>query len=256
MTKLCDNFGFEWSRFPEIHREYEANFLSYVEPLHPEDFKGKVVVDAGCGSGRHAYYAVKYGAEFVVALDASEAVVSTAEKNLWQYDNVVVEQGNIYDLAVRGVADIVMCIGVLHHLPDPCKAFGNLVRLLKPDGVICIWVYSKGKNRMARWLYEPIRRLTTRIPHSVLYRLCFIPAVIVELCNRFRITLFRQYRIFPFKTKWNDSFDVFATPLVRYCTHDEVRGWLEDAGLKDIVVAPRMLNGVEKGIRGIGKYKP
>src|SRR5437763_5057023 len=62
------SFGFEWSRFPEMYDEWEQSFLMYMQPHAPEFFRGKKVLDAGCGNGRFAYYAARYGAE-VWAID-------------------------------------------------------------------------------------------------------------------------------------------------------------------------------------------
>src|SRR5213594_1843914 len=67
------SFGFEWQRFPEMYDEWERQFLEYMKPHTAEFFRGKKVLDAGCGNGRFAYYAAKYGAE-VWAIDLGPAV--------------------------------------------------------------------------------------------------------------------------------------------------------------------------------------
>src|SRR5712692_9169430 len=67
------SFGFEWQRFPEMYEEWNQSFLNYMQPHSPEFFRGKKVLDAGCGNGRFAYYAAKYGAE-VWAIDLGPAV--------------------------------------------------------------------------------------------------------------------------------------------------------------------------------------
>jgi ubiquinone/menaquinone biosynthesis C-methylase UbiE len=46
------SFGYEWQRFPEMYAEWEKQFLDYMQPHNPEFFKGKKVLDAGCGNGR------------------------------------------------------------------------------------------------------------------------------------------------------------------------------------------------------------
>ena len=101
-------------------------------------------------------------------------------------------------------------------------------------------------------MYEPIRKVTKLLPKKLVYWLCWFPAVGVETCNRLGLPVFRQYKQFPFRTKWNDAFDVFATPLVKYCSEDVVRQWLDDAGLRNVVTGPRVLNGVKVGIRAMG----
>src|SRR5438874_13399527 len=67
------SFGYEWTRFPEMYREWEQSFLDYMQPHASEAFDGKKILDAGCGNGRFAYYAAKYGAE-VWAIDLGPAV--------------------------------------------------------------------------------------------------------------------------------------------------------------------------------------
>src|SRR2546423_12870524 len=69
------SFGYEWTRFPEMYREWEQSFLDYMQPHAAEFFHGKKILDAGCGNGRFAYYAAKYGAEGW-AIDLGPAVES------------------------------------------------------------------------------------------------------------------------------------------------------------------------------------
>ena len=71
--RTLSSFSFQWNTFSEMYSHWEENFRSYFEPLiEPAEFRGRLVLDAGCGFGRHAYYAEKFGAE-VVAMDLSEA---------------------------------------------------------------------------------------------------------------------------------------------------------------------------------------
>ena len=262
--RTSDSFGFEWDTFSEVIEEYETNFLSYVSPVEKSFFRDKLVLDAGCGAGRHSYYAAKFGAE-VVAMDLSKAV-EAAYRNSRQFSKVHVVQADIYSLPFRKKFDYIFCIGVLHHLPGPQKGFEKLVELLRPNSLISIWVYGRKHNFLAIYIYEPIRKITTRIPHKVLYYLCYLPAAIMEVFNIIykvfnsfsltkhfaRLIPFKYYSHFPFRTKLNDSFDVFATPSAKYYTEQEIRGWFEAAGLKDIKVLYRKLDGVEKGIKGFG----
>ena len=123
-------FAFEWQHFSEMHPEYEAQFLDWLHPIGSDFFRGKRVLDAGCGTGRHAYYAAQYGASEVVGLDLSEAV-ETARRVLSEFDNAEVVQGDLLRPPLRtpaegGGFDLVYSIGVLHHLPDPYEGFRSL----------------------------------------------------------------------------------------------------------------------------------
>src|SRR5687768_232427 len=50
-VKTALSFGYEWNQFPEMYSEWESNFLNYMQPHGPGVFRGKKVLDAGCGNG-------------------------------------------------------------------------------------------------------------------------------------------------------------------------------------------------------------
>ena len=68
------SFGYQWTRFGELRPEFEQQFLWFISPpITQEFFAGKTGLDAGCGFGRHMYWAVQWGAE-VIGVDLSAAV--------------------------------------------------------------------------------------------------------------------------------------------------------------------------------------
>ncbi|KKP88460.1 MAG: Methyltransferase type 11, partial [Berkelbacteria bacterium GW2011_GWA2_35_9] len=77
--KTINGFGYEWTNFSKLYKEYEQQFLDWIHPITPDFFKNKLVLDAGCGTGRHSYYATRFGAE-TVGMDLSIAV-DVAQKN-------------------------------------------------------------------------------------------------------------------------------------------------------------------------------
>ncbi len=56
------------------------------------------------------------------------------------------------DISDLGQFDVVMCMGVLHHLSDPEKGLKNLTARLKDKGVLFLYLYGElgGKERMRR----------------------------------------------------------------------------------------------------------
>ena len=98
------SFSYQWNVFSEMYAHWEENFWSYFEPLvKRDDFAGKLVLDAGCGFGRHAFYAAKLGAE-VLAMDLSEGV-EAAYENTRSLDNVHVVQADLYRAPLRPIFD-------------------------------------------------------------------------------------------------------------------------------------------------------
>ncbi len=247
--KTAQSFGYEWTTFHTMCDAYRQNFLDYIHPLNESFLKGKVVLDAGCGVGRHTYWAAQFGAKEVIGMDLSNAVEASAE-NTKVFSNVHIVQGDIYNPPFREVFDYVMSIGVLHHLPDPEKGFASLLPTLKKDGTISIWVYGRRYNISNVYIYETLRLITRKIPHRLLHTLCYLPAIGVAGCNvlykllqRSRITKplaslvpFKVYASFPFIVKVNDAFDVFATPKSTYWKIEEIQDWYKRAGLKDYSV--------------------
>jgi len=244
------SFGYEWTRFPEMYPEWEQNFLSYMKPHGPDFFRGKKVLDAGCGNGRFAYYAAKYGAE-VWAIDLGPAI-EVARENTKDSGHVQVVQADLHQLPFAYESfDFIYSIGVLHHLPDPEAAFQSLLRYLKPNGEAQIYLYwhPEGQpiKRALLSLVAASRWITTRLPHGAVHALAF-PAALAAfmffvwpyrllkaigldgIAERFPM---KQYAAYPFRVCVNDQLDRFSAPIENRYSKAEVADWLHRAGLKN-----------------------
>jgi SAM-dependent methyltransferase len=243
------SFGYEWHRFPEMHEEWEKQFLNYMHPHAAGFFPGKKILDAGCGNGRFAYYAAKYGAE-VWAIDLGPAV-EVARRNT-QSHNVHVVQADLHNPPFAFESfDFIYSIGVLHHLPDPEAAFQNLLRFLKPGGVVQIYLYWKPERRPIKAAMlsgiTAVRRLTTRLPYRAIYALAYPMAMAgftffvwpyrvlrrFSLFNRVAEDIpLKQYADLPFKVCVNDQLDRFSAPIENRYTRQDVQNWLARASLE------------------------
>ena len=123
--------------FDVYDRLREANeSLEFSHALHEyRDFKGRTVLDVGCGNG---YVLGKYAAEgaCVFGVDLTGAGIALCRKRFaLQSLSGRFTVGNAESLPFPDeFFDCVCSMGVLHHTPNPCAAVDELFRVLKPGG--------------------------------------------------------------------------------------------------------------------------
>ena len=115
--------------------------------VDPGFFKGKKVLDAGCGSiARNAIAFYQMGSRDVMAMDLGNEWFTTAQKNMKRYavptEGITLINGNVSELPFKsGVFDFVCCDGVLPHLADDSqveKTIQELGRVTKPSGYLFV----------------------------------------------------------------------------------------------------------------------
>lgn len=104
------------------------------------DTQGKVILDAGCGSGYKSLILAEAnpGAK-IVGVDLSEASVKLAKERLkyHQFENVEFYALSIEDLPTLEMEfDYINCDEVLYLLPDPIAGLTAFRSVLKPEGII------------------------------------------------------------------------------------------------------------------------
>src|SRR5262245_51471552 len=74
VSSTAARFGAQWKTFDHMARYQESWLRAWLDPLGPEHFAGKTVLEAGCGKGRHSVVLAGWGAKAIVALDLGDAV--------------------------------------------------------------------------------------------------------------------------------------------------------------------------------------
>jgi SAM-dependent methyltransferase len=109
------------------------------------------ILDAGCGSGVGTEYLVHLNPHAqVVGIDLSAGTLEVAKKRCQSSgaDRVEFHHLSIYDVEqIPGEFDLINCVGVLHHLPDPIRGIQALAKKLAPGGLMHIFVYGE----LGRW---------------------------------------------------------------------------------------------------------
>ena len=234
-----ERFGYEWSKFDRIIPEYETQFLKWVYPLKPEDFKGKKILDAGCGTGRNSYWPLAYGAKNVVAFDYDKRTVAVAKKSLSKFKNAHVRYRSIYKIKFSNEFDIAFSIGVIHHLENPHLAIDNLVKAVKKNGIVLIWVYGYEGNEFIVRFINPIRKVTSRLPLPIVNFLAYfmsVPFFVYLRALRQKHPYFNQLSKFRFWHLHSIVFDQLIPRIANYWKKDEALNLLENKALKDLKI--------------------
>lgn len=242
-----ESFGRQWSNYQyEDHTWFKDLKLREGEFLHSmampaSALPGKLLLDAGCGHGAlTAALAGVYGLE-AVGMDFTGAVgraQANREKFAGPYASFVhYLQGDLLQSPLaHSVFDLVHCSGVIHHTPDPHRAFQTLLDATRPGGRLYVQVYRKREA----WVGVPntmIRGVTTHIPTSVLWPMC-VAAVPVHTGLVHIVAAVRGERPMLSKATTRERavslFDNYSPRYqFRYHAH-EIRQFFEDAGMDAI----------------------
>lgn len=246
-------FGYEWARYHRIFEDaVDRQFRNWVWPLTPRDFLGKSVLDAGCGMGRNSLMCARYGASRIIAFDKDPRTVAAASRNLTSYPQASVIQADIYDLPWENTFDLIICIGVIHHLAEPARAIHQLRRALKPGGDILLWVYSRvGFERLLSVL-EPVRRLTGRLPPPLVHQLAYLLSLPLWAYLQAPLThrpYFQQLRSFHFAHLHSIVFDQLLPTIARYYTQTEARALLPDFSRVRVYAPPNHNGWIVRGLK-------
>jgi SAM-dependent methyltransferase len=229
------SFGRQWNRYDVVRPDEDEATFRVKTGVDARSLTGRLVLDAGCGGGRYARLVGSQGAR-VLGVDLSAAVEKAAALCAGLPDIAIV-QADLLDLPIaEGEFDLVYSIGVLHHTPDPRRAFAQIARRVKPGGRLAVWLYRRNTVPQ-EWLNTGLRAITTRLPVRVLEPLCAGLGALggIPVINR---TL-NKVANFSNHSDWTlrvcDNFDWYAPQFQSHHTPDELARWFAEEGFTDIV---------------------
>lgn len=125
----------DWSNPAEV----EAGVEKDIKELLAKTPKDALIGDLGAGSGRVSNYISLQGFTNVMSVDYALNSIKMVNDN----SNNFCVWGNILNLPIANdTFDLAICTGVIHHTPDPQKAFSECCRVVKPGGLF----YMKVRN--------------------------------------------------------------------------------------------------------------
>ncbi|MFZ3017559.1 MAG: bifunctional 2-polyprenyl-6-hydroxyphenol methylase/3-demethylubiquinol 3-O-methyltransferase UbiG [Gallionella sp.] len=180
-----------WDKNSEFKPLHDINplRLNYIDRY--AGLAGKTVLDVGCGGGILS--------EGMAAMDADVTGIDLADKSLKVAKLHLLESGRKVDyrkIAVEALAeeqpghyDIVTCLEMLEHVPDPQSVIASCAKLAKPGG----WVFFSTLNRNPKsYLYailgaEYVLNLLPRGTHD--YARFLKPSELAQSCRNTGLTV-------------------------------------------------------------------
>ncbi|TAK45195.1 MAG: bifunctional 2-polyprenyl-6-hydroxyphenol methylase/3-demethylubiquinol 3-O-methyltransferase UbiG [Betaproteobacteria bacterium] len=186
----------ELAKFSELaHRWWdpasEFRPLHEINPLRLEwiagraPLEGREVLDVGCGGGILSEAMARLGAR-VTGIDLSEKALKVAQLHLLESRLAVRYELESAESLARGEAgrfDIVTCMELLEHVPDPASTVAACAKLAKPGGQV---FFSTINRNLKSYLFavigaEYVLKLLPRGTHD--YARFIKPSELARACR-------------------------------------------------------------------------
>lgn len=243
-------YEYQWQKYDT---QYNAGDRAEFERLTGGTFpvdrcKGAEVIDVGCGQGRFTFVLLESGAHEVVCVDLGGAIRLALNK-FRKDDRVLCVQGDVYKFPFRKKFDLALCIGVLQHLPDPSLGFGNIVNLVKQEGLAFYWCYA---DSWIRPFLLMARSVCLCLPDRALYVLAAVPALarwLISALGAGMRTLglgwvsdrlpFRIYEGYGFHYLHVNTFDHLSAVIINFFHREDIEQWVKREALKRCSIIAR-----------------
>ena len=187
-SELAHRWWDPTSEFKPLH-EINPLRLAWIDGI--AGLKGKSVLDVGCGGGILAEAMAALGAR-VKGIDLSEKALKVAMLHLLESRlDVNYEEISAENLAQRepGQVDVLTCMEMLEHVPDPASTVSACAQLVKPGGHV---FFSTLNRNPKSYLFavigaEYILRLLPRGTHD--YAKFLKPSELARHCRAAGLTL-------------------------------------------------------------------
>jgi 2-polyprenyl-3-methyl-5-hydroxy-6-metoxy-1,4-benzoquinol methylase len=247
----------QWSMFEDSE---QSLFFEWIAPVTLDDFKGKTVLEGGCGGGQHTALLASVAAS-VTAVDLNTAEIARNRNK--SATNVKFVDADLCTMKLGEQFDIVICIGVIHHTDDPDACFHTLYDHCRPGGRVIIWTYSSEGNALVRYGVEPVRKtLLRRVSRNSLATIstAITAALYPVIHTVYRVPAFRFLPYFEYFAKARELtfhrnvlnvFDKLNAPQTFFTTRAKCEEWFNTSRFEAGTISIRPHAGVSYSLTGV-----
>ena len=225
-------FEYQWEKWgleDKIYGMDEQEYKTHVFNNTPgfdildEFFKGKTILEAGCGHGMVGSILSPLCKEYT-GIDIGKGI-ERARARLSGLKNVKLVQCDILDMPPTiKKYDFVFCTGVIHHTGNTRKAFRELSKKVKSGGHLYIWVYPKG-NIFWEYSNKLLRAITTRLRPRTQHKLS---RLLIPLLLIFRPYANNRIGKNTIKELSQSVFDWISPKFQSHHTEEELLDWYSE----------------------------
>jgi SAM-dependent methyltransferase len=168
-SDYVEAFGVQWKHFRLTQLDSHTGTTITSDRIRKclgdelwNNLADKTVLECGCGAGRFTEI-FKGRQARLTSVDMSDAV-SALQETFPQSDTLRIGQADILNLPFQPQQfDVVFCLGVIQHTPDPAVTIGRLFDQVKPGGALVIDHYGPWKLwwfRAAPYIRMVLKRLS------------------------------------------------------------------------------------------------
>lgn len=176
-----------WDKDSEFKPLHDINplRLDYID--HWGHIGGKQVLDVGCGGGILTEAMARRGAE-ATGIDMAKKSLKIAKLHALEHQvaNVHYRLVSVEDLAAEapGRFDVVTCMEMMEHVPDPASIVRACAKLAKPGGHVFFSTLNRNPKAFVQAIVgaEYLLRMLPRGTHD--YRKFITPAELARMCRQ------------------------------------------------------------------------
>jgi SAM-dependent methyltransferase len=244
--QTISDFGEQWNHFTENTGYYgsTALLLDILGPSVTEnDLQGIRVADIGSGTGRIVNMLIGAGVSHVTAVEPSAAFEVMLQNTKMHSAQITYIKQPGEQLPVEPKLDMVISLGVIHHIPHPVPVLQAARDALKEGGRLIIWLYGYEGNEAYLAVAKVLRAITKRIPHKLLLPfaklLAFLMAGYGKIAKTFTALPMSEYfakhfNLLSFENKVLTIYDQLNPAYAKYYKKQEAYDLVAGLGFKDV----------------------
>lgn len=216
------SFAYEWNKWGYLFAK--KNWLkNNIRPLLGSEsaFKGKVIVDAGAGSGAQSRWMAEAGAKLVISLELSNTIFKRHKETIKGYEDVIFPiQCDIANLPITLKPDILYCVNVLQHTKNPKNTFKKLTSLMNKKSIFLFNVYNQ-EGFLGSNTTRALRQVVKWLPFKIWRVLSFLIAFGIFVLDKIAPGLIKSkygqvHYSNDLKELWQQIYDAFGAHYYQF----------------------------------------